>query len=444
MADPIKQYVNLNYDASENHGSKVVYEVEADKISDEDNVRSEWWVEATGADNTDLKYLRRSRRARVRRTYVKNKKNKFKNTLYLPHVGGDRYKVKCSKKDDRSNPVEKDELETWRKLFYTVHYMNDDCKNMYTDLKTDFEKAYKDAFIELERAALIQTLRDEARTRSTLSLRHLYRRRPRLSNRPFHLRLVIINDLYERKNKIVDLKNQSAQSLQITLGNPMRDGVRRDLRYCKIRVGRSSWKNVKRYCTPNGDTKIDVDLRTYRWLTRRLARGRKYRLKIRYRARVHYLGHSIGNFCCVRIKEKGTAAQRKKTILQTLTHEVGHGCQQTVRRERLHDARGRRKGGRNKWEKNPTWYNDRWGGQGPHCKTNAKLEPNPPDRRTTGTRSGQEYQYDAASGGDLCTMYHKEEPHVDAKGEFCDVCKPRLKRVDLGRSNMRRKGWYSY
>lgn len=436
MADPIKQYVNLPYDAAKNQGSRIVYEVTGKDIGDEDKVLSEWWVEATGT-NTDIKYLTRKARARMRRTYVKNKKDKFKNTIYLPHVGGDRCKVKCSKKGDRSKAVEKAEVETWRKLFYTVHYMNAQCKKMHLDLKTDFEKAFADSFIELERVGLLPTKEDEPRTRSTNSLSHLYNKKPRLSDRPFHLRLVIINDLYENKTKRKTVNGKTTAVFSVPLSYPLRDAKKKYIIYCRVRVGKGGWRNVNKYVKPSGDSQVDVDLTKYKWINKQLAKGRKFKFKIMYKARSHYLGHSIGNFCCVRIKEAGSEADRKKTILQTLTHEVGHGCQQVVRRERTYSAKGAKK----KFEKNPTWYTDKYGGQGPHCSINAELRPTPPNQDATGTTSGQEYEW---KSGTLCTMFHKDNSNVDAKGAFCASCKPRLQRVDLGRRNMRKKGWNSY
>jgi hypothetical protein len=439
VPDPIKQYVNLPYDAAEHRGSRIVYEVTATDVSDEDNVRSEWWVEATGDDNTDPKYLSSRQRARPRRTYVRNRRDKFRNTVHLPHVGGDRYTVKCSKMGDRSEPVEQEEIETWRKLFITVHYMNDDCKKMYDDLKDDFIQVYEDAFIEWEEVAKNQTRRDEPRTRSTNALTHLYDRRPRLSNRPFHLRLVILNDIYSPVTRSGLHRNVGMVVFHLDLNTPLLNGEARDVRACKIRFGRGSWKNIKRYIDIPNDERINFDLSGYAYAADKVAAGETFTLRLSYRGRSHYLGHSIGNFCCLRINEAGTEEERKTTILQTFTHEIGHGCQQVVRRERLHDDRGRRRG----WENNPTWYNDRWGGQGPHCNTNARLEPTPPDRDATGTRSGQEYEHDPGSG-DLCTMFHKDESHVNADGAFCDSCKPRLMRVDLGRSNMRRQGWMRY
>jgi hypothetical protein len=133
----------------------------------------------------------------------------------------------------------------------------------------------------------------------------------------------------------------------------------------------------------------------------------------------------------VRINETGTPAQIQTTILQTFTHEVGHGFQQAIRRERTYNAAGNADG----WDNNATWHTDNFGGQGPHCSTNAVLGPDPD------TTSGQSYRHGA---GTLCTMFYRDDPAVDAAGKFCANCLPRLKRVKLGAAEMRRQGWDWY
>jgi len=425
----IKQYVNLRYDADENHGSRIRLEVEADQLGDEDVGRAEWWVEPVGGDNQDLKYLRRNARARMRHRNTRNRRDRFRNTVHLPHVGGDKYQVKCSKRGDRSDPVELEEIETWRKLYYTVHYMNDDCRNFFNALKDKFEDAFEVAFIELEQAETKQTKVDEPRTRSTNSLRHLYDRRPPLADKPFHLRLVVLNDIYDvESNSYTEVT--SDRVFVFTSDDPLADS--RPIRSVQARrVGTRSWRSVTRHTTKTGDDELTIRLEDDARIARALDDGHDIQVRIRVRERDHYLGHSIGNFCCVRINESGTLAERRTTVLQTLTHEVGHGCQQAVRRERVYNDRG----GANGWENNPNWHTDNFGGQGPHCSTNAKLGPD------SSTTSGQSYEHDS---GTLCTMFYRDDSQVDSDGKFCASCEPRLMRADLGRRSMRRQGWGRY
>lgn len=428
----IKQFINLPTNAEENQGSRINLEVEAGNLSDEDIARAEWWVEPVGSDNQDEKYLSRRARAQLRWPNTRNRRDKFINRLSLPHVGGDKYVVKCSKPGDRSTFVALEEIQTWRKLYYTVHYMNNDCRTFFNDLKTKFEAAFEEAFIELENVDNIQTLVDEAHTRSTNSLNHLYRRRPRLANRPFHLRLVVLNNIYESENNQYTVSSVGDLSLSFfgLIDHTTDKGLdpRRPIRSVHARRrGTRRWTNITRHATKTGDRTITIRVADHS----RFDKNQDVDLRIRTRERDEYLGHSIGNFCCVRINESGTLAERKITVLQTLTHEVGHGCQQVVRRERLYNATG----GSNGWEINAKWHTNNFGGQGPHCSINAKTAA------STTTSSGQTYVWDS---GTLCTMFFSDESHVDADGKFCTECKPRLARVNLGSRQMRRQGWGRY
>jgi len=433
----VKQYVNLPYDADKNFGNRVAVEVEASSLGEEDVALVEWWVEP-GGDNQDEKYLSRRSRARPRKKVTKNKKDKFKNKILLPHIGGDKYTVKCSKRGDRSSPVELEEFEIWRKLFYTVHYMNADCKTFFDELKGDFEKAFgvDKGFIELENKAMTKTLVDEKNTKSSNALTHLYKKKPKLSDRPFHLRLVVLNDIYEPKNAKYKGDSTAAEYEQAT-DRPLAE--KKAIRSVKARInGRGSWYNVKKHATLDGEKKIKVKLDEHDRIKKALDDGKKINVKIRTRERSHYLGHSIGNFCCVRINEPGSRDKQKMTVLQTLTHEVGHGVQQVVKRERLYNAKGSAKG----WEKNDKWHTNKHGGQGPHCSTNAKLvSSRHPKTRKKRTSSGKWYVHDS---GTLCTMFFRSDDQVDAKGEFCDSCEPRLKRVNIGSRQMKRQGWNRY
>jgi hypothetical protein len=432
----IKQYVNLPNKAADHHGSRVTLEVAANNLGPTRVGVTEWWVEpAPGATNTDPKYLSSTERARPRRLLARNRRSKFRNTVLLPHVGGDKYKVKCSKRGDRSSPVEVEEFETWRKIFYTVHYMNAQCQTTFDAVKGRFEGAYNpDGFIELEESARSQTLLDEPHTLATNNpaLTHLYRRRPPLANKPFHLRIVVLNDIYDLIDGEYDQRNVTAMVTTITTDNPLSDiSATHWLRRARARVvgRRNRWVSIRALTRKVSDTEIEVDVTGNRQLSAAVTAGQRIRIQVRTRERDHYLGHSLGNFCCVRINETGTPAAIQTTILQTFTHEVGHGFQQAVERERNYDAAGNFTA----WENNPNWHDDAQGGQGPHCHTNARLIAS---RRTT---SGQIYTHDS---GTLCTMFFRDDPAVDAAGKFCaSHCYPRLKRVNLNARNMRAQGW---
>ena len=434
----IKQYVNLLQDDDQNFGSRINLEVDTGDVSAEDVVWAEWWVEPEGAQNQDQKYLSQSARARLSRTNTRNEDDQFTNRLRLPHVGGDQYLVKCSKRDDRDNAVSLEVIQTWRKLYYTVHYMNEDCRSFLSDLKGKFEDVFKEAFIEFELVTENLALVDEPHTEATDSLNHLYNSEPPLANRPFHLRLVVLNNIYEAKNETYlmnvndsDYFRFEVSSMILITDNELApDSPIRSV-HARSRNG-GGWIDIAEHAVVSGSNRIRIAADSNQQIRDFLDDDQEIQVRVRTKEREDYLGHSIGNFCCLRINEPGTPEQRKTTVLQTLTHEIGHGCQQVVRRERIYNAAGAASG----WENNTMWHTDEFGGQGDHCATNAAKQDS--DETTT---SGEIYAW---SAGTLCTMFFSAESHVDANGAFCVKCEPRLKRVNLGRRTMRRKDWDLY
>jgi hypothetical protein len=426
----IKQYVNLNYHGKKHHGRTVHLRAEASDITKDDVERAEWSVVPEGRDNTAARYLSHAARARMRRKVTGNIDNRFGNTVYLPHVGGDRYTINVAKRGDDASAKELEVIQTWRKIYYTVHYMNRRCKRIFNAVKARFAAAFEEAFIELEEVALKRTRKDEPQTRSTDFLGHLYNRQSVLRNRPFHLRIVVVNDIgdivgarYSETGLSTKRKTiETDDGLSTVRGYPW-------LKKAQGRVEpRGRWHNIDSCARKAGDRRVTIDLRRHRHFSRAIDAGRTVEIRLRTREFDAYCGHSIGNFCCVRINEDGSDAQVQTTILQTFTHELGHGLQQVVRRERTFDDRGVPSG----WKKNTLWHTDDKGGQGPHCAKNAKTVAS--DR----TASGRIYTH---GRGTLCTMFFRDDDEVDASGKFCDSCLPRLKRVNIGATAMRRQGW---
>ncbi|MFH1143587.1 MAG: hypothetical protein V1774_03500 [Candidatus Eisenbacteria bacterium] len=427
----IKQYVNLPEDAAQHHGSSVSFEVPATDLAapEEAVAHAEWWVEPVPNLNEDPRYLSAVSRAHMRREQTRNQHDVFRNTLLLPPIGGDAYHVKCSKRGDRSNPVEHEEIETWRKLYYTVHHMNNDCRDFFNTLKDAFEYAFEEAFIELELVSMAATLVDEPRTRATNALTHLYATSPRLADRPFHLRLVVLNDIYATDAGRYD--EVTSDSIYIILTDrPLADD--HPIRSVRARVvGQHTWRTMTSHTSVTGEDELTIRLEDHAQIAAGLDAGSDIQVQVSVTEREHYLGHSIGNFCCVRINEEGTLEDRQVVVLQTLTHEVGHGCQQVVERERIYDEDGASAG----WEINALWHDDAFGGTGTHCANNAMLAP------SAETSSGQTYVHQA---GILCTMFFRDDENVDNDGKFCNSCLERLTRVDLGATQMQQQGWNRY
>jgi hypothetical protein len=136
-------------------------------------------------------------------------------------------------------------------------------------------------------------------------------------------------------------------------------------------------------------------------------------------------GYSIGNFVVCRSKDPETS------ILQTFTHEIGHGLQQVVKTVNKYKANGSADG----TETNTLWHTDDYGGQGPHCQHNTEVAD------STKTTSGKTYVHKA---GKLCTMYYADHAEVDADGKFCPTCEGYLRRTNLSAKAMKKKGWLWY
>jgi hypothetical protein len=434
----IKQYVNLPPRASDHHGASVRLEVQASSLGSDTLAQTEWWVEPVGTSNTDSKYLSRSERARMRHPIVRNRNNVFQNTLILSHVGGDKYKPRCAKKGDRSTAVELEEFETWRKIYYTVHWMNAQCLATFNAVKSRFQDVFKAAFIELEQVDSPQTLKDEPHTRSSNALTHLYQRNPALKDKPFHLRLVVLNDIFdpdtgEYRDTLTGLTQTVMTDLYLSDTTPTHF-----CRYARARIDGGAAFSIRSLVTKTGDRELTINASAHTRISNALAAGKNVTFVIGTRELGSYEGHSIGNFCCVRAANPDkTASEIETTVLQTITHEVGHGFQQVVKRERLHDAAGNPKG----WENNPKWHRNPFGGDGPHCSTNATLIRDISPRRFR-TRSGKIYAY--GGSGVLCTMFFSDEKHVDPNGKFCPSCLPRLTRVNLSARRMRQESWDAY
>jgi len=437
----IKRYVNLPEQPAGDDDSCGPLIASSDSLGAECVAVTEWWVEA-GSDNTDLKYLSAAERVRLQNTYVTNEKDEFKNHVILPHVGGDRYTVKCSKKGDRSSPMEVEEIETWRKFFYTVHLMNQDCEDLFNAVQQRFEDAFggsDKAFIELEKLEGVRTTKDEPRTLSESGkeeLPHLWPNpRPPEQHKPFHLHVFVVNDICELLEKVFVGKQLSGTSFSFTTKLPLSDFTSNSWLVSSqlfIEPDFDHPWDIAPFVTQTGSNDFQVDFSGDAALTA-AAQDQQLTVKTTVRVMKGFCGYSLNNVVVVRINEPDrTPEQVKSTVLQTFTHEIGHACQQVVRSEDLFDPDTGDAAP-------PPEQNDKWddsvaGSQGGHCTTNAR--PKPPVACPL-----NEYVHDS---GTLCTMFYRDDPDVDSDGKFCDSCLPRLKRVNLDAAHMTEQGWDAY
>ncbi|MCB9398534.1 MAG: hypothetical protein H6510_12025 [Acidobacteria bacterium] len=430
----IRQYVNLDPDPDHPHyGDEIPLTADANQINADDSVRSEWWIEAQG-QNQPERFLSRAARAHFSESYPRNQDHQFHNTLHLPHVGGDAYNCFCSKRDDRDNHHSFETIETWRKLYLSIWFMNDRCEQLFDSAFAMLRSEAERGFVELEEVNRFSTRTDEEQTVYHNGLRHLYQdpnnaQASALEHTPFHMRVIVMNRLFNPATKPYPGESQEVSHTQNTQYDLPETGW---LASGRIRLKKrgAQWRTVN-----EGDEIIErTGIRSFRCDLSSLPEyweDSNFNGHWQYEFVTHELndlaGGNVGNLSliCTYSGQTAVTAEQSATIQ---THEFGHACGQTVRRERTYNAHGGTQG----WENHPTWYNDQYGGLGNHCSHNARLEPN--------AQSHQEYV--PIPSMTTCVMYH--QLHVQQGRQYCANCLARLQRADLGRANMIARHWDRY
>jgi hypothetical protein len=489
------QFVNLPYDKEKRQGNKIVYKVRT-TVSNADNTpapgRPIVWVLEPDPNNTEIRFLAAKERARLEHAETTSDDKAWAtNTLYLPHVGGDKYKVKIYRRGDNPNTARLvEEVTTWRKIYYTVHYVGHPARALYNRIKTRMHQGFASGFVRLDEVNVAPTPEvEEDAVATSNDLRTIYKGSYPLGYKPWHARIVIAKKLVDAVTANMNVQIRATTNTAECVVTPSGNGYSVVINTPDDLLGDdpigslyasafakpagADWQekgasiDLKSVAQMTGAKQITVDLSGYQAQLNQALRGyadakvmvgsvfqRRYEdglvsLSLTFNkagAGDSYNGHSFGNFVCVRSHRpgEGTQAEIDSAILGTFVHEIGHGLQQTVKEEQLYDNAGAKIAGPAALEKNYTvtanvnqgpWHTDDQGGQGPHCATNAKLEMN-----AAGTRN--EWAYDATKG-QLCTMYFAGDDHRN-NGVFCAVCLPRLKRANLSMINMNKQKWNLY
>jgi hypothetical protein len=454
---PTKQYVNLpSVAANPERGETRRLQITPNTVPNVNaGDRVEWWIEPNPG-NTDSIYLSPASRPRLQfnETPITAASGKFENTITFPPSGGDIFTIKAAKAGDRANFLQTGEFETWRKIFYTVHYMGADAQNLFNSLRGKFEDAFKDGFVELEQVQMVATATQMARVDATIQPMlgrpqlHFMRDPPNgiiglrpagsgtLTDKPFHAALLVVPDIYSVKEEIFAM----AGSRNVTGTTTFTFQLHTDPGNASAFVYRAtaSWPgrlaiDVKDKLSVVGvptrrRSVLSWDLTTVPGLTLHLAAApaNTFDLNATLVSESGVMGYSIFNFCIVRTIDGST------DVLQTFTHELGHGVGQAVQKESRWDGPGNALSD----EHNPFWHTDPYGGRGPHCQTRAVLQAAP---ASEGLTTGQWYRYGGA--GHLCTMFFSGESHVEPNGKFCENCVPRLKRYTLNSASMTTRRW---
>jgi hypothetical protein len=420
-----KWYVNLPYDPKKSQGGSVPLRAKPSGSGDEAPWIAKWEVVPEGGSNTESKYLSLAARAQTADKFsLASKDDRFRTRLHLPQVGGDCYKVKCSKPDG-SGTQEIGPFETWRKIFVSVHYMDAAALAIFNTLKPKVKAVFEKVFVELvfEPAAPTKTLVAEPWTCATPSnLPHLYSvAATPLTQRPHHLRLALVTELFDKKT-------ETYGPLEVRKANCTAAGIRRyhfgrplgwaaadsGCSRCRVSLGGAlPWREITGLVKKAGADDLEVDLKSDAAAWGALSAGNPVWLYIETRERDEgFNGYCLDNFAALKTNRPEGAAG----IAMTFAHEVGHALGQSVLRERKFDADGKRDG----WEKNPDWHEDAQGGQGPHCHHDAKLVA------STKTTSNKIWAW---NGKPLCVMFFCSDPH--RKGEYCPKCEKFFRRTNL-------------
>lgn len=393
-----------------------------------------FWKVEPGGGNTDLKYVAAPRRASLEYISTWILDGKFKNTLTLPHVGGDKYKVKVSKDRGGSGAIATKEIETWRKIFFTVHYMNRKCRRLFDLAKPGFVGAIEKGKVDVEEVERHACKVDERYTPATdARLLHLYDRNV-LAHKPFHLRIVVVNDLFDWKNEPYTKMLAGTRKWTQRTENPLSHlGDWLVSATARVQAGGGQPEgpllNAQAWVSKSGAQELKVKLPYFSDVGRAIRAGRQVKVELRTKERDHYNGHSIRNFVCVRIERGESRKRTKESVMQTFVHEVGHGLKQAVQDEKLYDAGDGSDTGR--LDDHPTWHTDANGGRGPHCWKNERLN-------TRNVYYCPSCRAGLAAGPELCVMSYAADVHRPKDGSFCENCLPRLKRADLSESRMQK------
>jgi len=444
---PIKQYVNLPTGVTNSQGNTRQLRVTPNtvpNIAPGDSV--EWWVEPQGG-NMDTQFIRPNVRPAqmMQHSITALSAGNFNNRITFPQVGGDQYIVNVSKRGDRSNPLATEPFQTWRKLYYTVFYMGNDALNMFNTLEARFKSAFAEGFIELENVAKVATLTEMVRVDVTSQAflgrpaMHFLGGAPNgvvdlrpagvgtLSSKPFHVAILVVPDLYKLNGETINVAATRAVAGLTTVQYRLHRAPGPSFVSANITwTGHAASDEKARFAVTSATdnlSRFNWDLSALPGLTNWLVNpAHTFSMNLTLVRERTVMGYSLRNFCVVRTVDGIT------DVLQTFTHEVGHGVGQVVRRESRWDAGT---GNPIADDLNPNWHDDTYGGRGNHCTTAAQLVASV---AADGLTSGQKYAYSGA--GTLCTMFRAGESHVDADGKFCPNCVPRLKRADVSSTTM--------
>jgi hypothetical protein len=207
----MKWYVNLpaetNRGRAENHGQAITLKATRD-FTDwfSANLKASWTL-AWQPKTHDGYFLKDP--SFVHGTVTGEDGDAFTNQLAVPPTGGITYEVTAQKAPGQGDAsvVLKEQFEAWRIMYYKVEYMNPRCKALFESIEPDFKQAFADAFIELKEKGTRERCKgdDEPVTVRSGDVTLTDKHAGSLERAPYHLRILLINDVAEKMKKHLEL-----------------------------------------------------------------------------------------------------------------------------------------------------------------------------------------------------------------------------------------------
>jgi hypothetical protein len=374
----------------------------------------------------------------------------FRNTVKLPHTGGDKFKVRAYKLDsDRARTetvVAVEEIETWRRIYYDFYCANDACEQLYARIKARLASYYEPAFIELVESRT-GNIADAPVT--LVPLGTLFSGKAALGHAPNHLRLGLVDQWGKKVDATIDMlvrdtgagndkaaaatASRAADSgvwsfrarLQARSVFPMA-GWNKGIKLVQQNEHDAGFTEIPRAIdevgeaftftrTAGDDVTITVASDSLNQVLTAAARPCRVEIKLGYN---QLLGGSSGgtNIAITRLSlfDPDDTDEADNGILIAFLHEIGHsiGMVDTA---------------------SPKFYFDNHGGRGPHCATAADRVPLNTDRWNEiprdETASGEVYLPNVAGVGQ-CVMYHSRWTRMNAS-VFCAECVKVMRRMKI-------------
>ena len=408
---------------------------------------SKWALKPDG-NNTDVKItgpavqaagLEHEKKKEERGT----NKRFFTNSLRLPDIGGDKHTVVCTKVNPtRANrEILQVEIETWRKLWFTIYWTDDSQLNVINDIvntiKSAFGKAQID-FVHVPAQAKLNWAHHLYSITSSTNLQEDFVKAmhggawPALQRKPFHLQIVLVKSCVRLKQMTLKFKVMPTVSaadgyklegttLTVKLPQEMKFLLYDNLlaQVARVRPNYQFFNSIKaiKYkpdtqpevtIIPTANNVKFINMLNFSVDTTGAIEQALKAGAVDFEFTVEVVddciaGENKGNKIVIEtheLKEGNLAIIPKESIAHVIIHEIGHAL------DLVPDS--------NAFWTHKDQYRDH-GGTGPHCKYNAALDLQ------------NIYRY--AGQGKMCIMYH--QVHEQAGPDFCENCLKYLKFTPL-------------